>query len=85
MRRVYVDTSVLFPFSVMDLVLALAEDSVHVESAQSITGDDQQLVVGQRIDVADLAAMDQLKAREIRVQQRRGHGRASKSAGRPAV
>ena len=29
MRRVYVDTSVLFPFSVMDLVLALAEDSVH--------------------------------------------------------
>lgn len=29
MRRVYVDTSVLFPFSVMDLLLALAEDSIH--------------------------------------------------------
>ena len=29
MRRVYVDTSVLFPFSVMDLFLALAEDSIH--------------------------------------------------------
>jgi predicted nucleic acid-binding protein len=28
-RRIYVDTSVLFPFSVMDLFLALAEDSVH--------------------------------------------------------
>jgi len=28
-RRVYVDTSVLFPFSVMDLFLALAEDSIH--------------------------------------------------------
>lgn len=29
MRRIYVDTSVLFPFSVMDLFLALAEDHVH--------------------------------------------------------
>ena len=29
MRRVFVDTSVLFPFSVMDLFLALAEDSIH--------------------------------------------------------
>lgn len=29
MRRVLVDTSVLFPFSVMDLLLALTEDSVH--------------------------------------------------------
>jgi hypothetical protein len=28
-RRVLVDTSVLFPFSVMDLLLALTEDSVH--------------------------------------------------------
>lgn len=29
MRRIYVDTSVLFPFSVMDLFLALAADHVH--------------------------------------------------------
>jgi predicted nucleic acid-binding protein len=28
-RRVFVDTSVLFPFSVMDLFLALTEDGVH--------------------------------------------------------
>jgi hypothetical protein len=28
-RRALVDTSVLFPFSVMDLLLALTEDSVH--------------------------------------------------------
>jgi predicted nucleic acid-binding protein len=28
-RRVFVDTSVLFPFSVMDLFLALSEDRVH--------------------------------------------------------
>ncbi len=28
-RRVFVDTSVLFPFSVMDLFLALSEDGVH--------------------------------------------------------
>jgi predicted nucleic acid-binding protein len=28
-RRVFVDTSVLFPFSVMDLFLALSEDAVH--------------------------------------------------------
>lgn len=29
MARVFVDTNVLFPFSVMDLMLALTEDSVH--------------------------------------------------------
>ena len=29
MHRVFVDTSVLFPFSVMDLMLALTEDGVH--------------------------------------------------------
>lgn len=29
MIRVFVDTNVLFPFSVMDLMLALTEDSVH--------------------------------------------------------
>lgn len=28
-RRIFVDTSVLFPFSVMDLFLALSEDGVH--------------------------------------------------------
>jgi hypothetical protein len=27
--RIFVDTNVLFPFSVMDLLLALTEDSVH--------------------------------------------------------
>ena len=29
MRKVFIDTSVLFPFSVMDLFLALAEDRAH--------------------------------------------------------
>ncbi len=29
MRRTFVDTSVLFPFSVMDLLLALSENAVH--------------------------------------------------------
>lgn len=29
MARVFIDTNVLFPFSVMDLLLALTEDSVH--------------------------------------------------------
>jgi predicted nucleic acid-binding protein len=29
MRRAFVDTNVLFPFSVMDLMLALTEDGVH--------------------------------------------------------
>ncbi len=29
MQRVFVDTNVLFPFSVMDLMLALTEDGVH--------------------------------------------------------
>jgi hypothetical protein len=29
MARIFVDTNVLFPFSVMDLMLALTEDAVH--------------------------------------------------------
>lgn len=29
MGRVFVDTNVLFPFSVMDVLLALSEDGVH--------------------------------------------------------
>ena len=29
MARIFVDTNVLFPFSVMDLMLALTEDGVH--------------------------------------------------------
>jgi hypothetical protein len=29
MQRVFVDTNVLFPFSVMDLFLALSEDGIH--------------------------------------------------------
>lgn len=29
MARVFVDTNVLFPFSLMDLMLALTEDAVH--------------------------------------------------------
>ena len=29
MARVFVDTNVLFPFSVMDLMLALTEDDIH--------------------------------------------------------
>ena len=29
MARIFVDTNVLFPFSVMDLLLALSEDGVH--------------------------------------------------------
>lgn len=29
MGRVFVDTNVLFPFSVVDLLLALSEDAIH--------------------------------------------------------
>ena len=29
MARIFVDTNVLFPYSVMDLMLALTEDAVH--------------------------------------------------------
>src|SRR5690606_13603934 len=31
----------------------------HVEGRQAVAGDDQQFVAGQRVDVADLAAMEQ--------------------------
>lgn len=34
MARVFADTNVLFPFSVMDLLLTLAEDYVHDNSGR---------------------------------------------------
>jgi hypothetical protein len=44
MARVFVDTNVLFPFSVMDLMLALTEDGVHdVMWTQALPAFAQQL------------------------------------------
>ena len=60
--------------------LALARDRVgqhHVEGAEAVAGDHQQLrvaaVVGQVEHVADLAAMAQVEAGEVRFKQGRCH------------
>jgi predicted nucleic acid-binding protein len=45
-RRIFVDTNVLFPFSVMDVMLALTEDSVHeVVWTQALLAEWERVVV----------------------------------------
>jgi hypothetical protein len=46
----------------------------HVEGRQAVGSDDQQAIARQGIDVPHFAAMDQLKAGQVRLQQGRGHG-----------
>ena len=66
MRRVYVDTSVLFPFSVMDLVLALAEDSVHhVLWTDELLDEWEDVIVREHQRSADSAASVTAAIREF--------------------
>jgi predicted nucleic acid-binding protein len=57
--RVFVDTNVLFPFSVMDVMLALTEDSVHeVLWTQALLAEWERVIVReQRRSVASAAAI----------------------------
>jgi predicted nucleic acid-binding protein len=49
MQRVFVDTSVLFPFSVMDLMLALTEDGIHdVLWTEALLGEWEEVVTRDR-------------------------------------
>lgn len=59
MSRVFVDTNVLFPFSVMDMVLALTEDSVHeVLWTQALLAEWERVIVReQRRSAASAAAI----------------------------
>ena len=59
MIRVFVDTNVLFPFSVMDLMLALTEDSVHevLWTRALLTEWERVIVREQRRSAASAAAI----------------------------
>ncbi len=57
--------------------LALAGDRIgqhHVECGQTVGGDHQQPIVGQRVDIAHLAAVDQFESGKLRLRQGGGHG-----------
>jgi hypothetical protein len=57
MSRVFVDTNVLFPFSVMDLMLALSEDGVHdVMWTDRLLDEWERVIVRERQRSADAAA-----------------------------
>jgi hypothetical protein len=68
MARVFVDTNVLFPFSVMDLMLALTEDSVHE-------------VLWSTGSVGRMGAGHRARTTPIRCLRRRDHGRDSSHKG----
>jgi predicted nucleic acid-binding protein len=47
--RVFIDTNVLFPFSVMDLMLALTEDGVHdVIWSEALLAEWERVIVRER-------------------------------------
>ena len=57
MARVVVDTSVLFPFSVMDLMLTLAENGVHeVLWTEALLAEWERVIVGEQGRTAESAA-----------------------------
>ncbi len=57
MARIFVDTNVLFPFSVMDLMLALTEDAVHeVAWSDALLDEWERVIVEQQHRSADVAA-----------------------------
>lgn len=57
MTRIFVDTNVLFPFSVMDLMLALSEDGVHdVMWTDQLLDEWERVIVRERQRSADAAA-----------------------------
>jgi hypothetical protein len=55
--RIFVDTNVLFPFSVMDLMLALSEDAVHeVVWSDRLLDEWERVIVREQHRSADAAA-----------------------------
>lgn len=66
MRRVFVDTSVLFPFSVMDLLLALTEDAVHqVVWTDDLLDEWERVIVREGRRTAETAASVTAAVREF--------------------
>lgn len=57
MSRVFADTNVLFPFSVMDLLLALSEDGVHeVIWTDALLDEWEEVIVRERRRASETAA-----------------------------
>lgn len=57
MARIFVDTKVLFPFSVMDLMLALTEDHVHdVLLSDALLDEWERVIVREQRRTAESAA-----------------------------
>ena len=66
MRKVFVDTSVLFPFSVMDLLLALTEDGVHnVVWTDELLDEWERVIVRERRRTPETAASVSAAIREF--------------------
>jgi predicted nucleic acid-binding protein len=66
MGRVFVDTNVLFPFSIMDLMLALTEDSVHeVIWSQALLAEWERVIVREHRRSAASAASVTAAIREF--------------------
>jgi hypothetical protein len=57
MGRIFVDTNVLFPFSVMDLLLALSEDGIHeVIWTETLLDEWEEVIVREHHRTAESAA-----------------------------
>lgn len=57
MGRVFADTNVLFPFSVMDLLLALSEDGIHdVIWTDAMLDEWERVIVREQRRTAETAA-----------------------------
>ncbi|MGH3679253.1 MAG: PIN domain-containing protein [Natronosporangium sp.] len=66
MARVFVDTNVLFPFSVMDLMLALTEDAVHeVIWTETLLAEWERVIIRQHRRSAESAASITAAIREF--------------------
>jgi predicted nucleic acid-binding protein len=64
--RVFVDTNVLFPFSVMDLMLALTEDAIHeVIWTESLLAEWEQVIVREHMRTPESAAAVTAAIREF--------------------
>lgn len=66
MGRIFVDTNVLFPFSVMDLLLALSEDGIHeVIWTETLLDEWEEVIVREHHRTAETAASITAAIREF--------------------
>jgi len=73
MARVFVDTNVLFPFSVMDLMLALTEDAIHeVLWTEALLAEWERVIVRTQRRPAESAARITASIREFFADSRVG-------------